>query len=408
MNWLLASAFVLFGVLTVVNLRLFGSLLTPIYLTFSIEFFLRTLVGYIAYYYLFPSDLGDPAVLDSALLFSMLYAATFFAGAAVVNPPLEQLVTRISSLSFSSSDERSGAIALPSAIIVLSLGLLALAGLAVFGGGGILWVTDTRAAYLTYRSGFGVLWSLFASSIPLSMLLLVHLGKARLGWRSLPVVALYLVLAYFTGSKQTILAVVLALLVYRHYYVRPLSIARLAVIFGLLGFAFFATTVLQGSFASLFEAMSYFDYIHVTAKYLEAIDSLSAIRGSGFSSYLWSFVPRGLLAGKPFEYGTVLINSYLFPGAAEQGYTPALLEWALSHLDGGFLGIAALGFLKGQLISSFFRVWQRNLDNVFLFLFNCQLGFMVFNLPGVYELALLLALGTAWSLAKVSQYRVVI
>ena len=405
---MLASAVALFGVLTAANLRLFGSLLAPIYLTFAIEFFLRTLIGYVAYYYLFPSDLGDPAFLDSALLLSMLYAATFFAGVAVANAPLERLVTRISSLSVTSSNERAGAMALPSAMTALAVGLLALAGLAVFGGGGTLWVTDTRAAYLTYRSGFGFLWSLFASSIPLSMLLLVHLGKVRLGWRYLLVVPAYLMLAYFTGSKQTLLAVVFALLVYRHYYVRPLSTARLGVVFGLLGFSFVATTILQGSFETLFEAMSYFDYIHVTAKYLEASNSLSAIRGLGVASYLWSFVPRGLLTGKPFEYGTVLINSYLFPGAAEQGYTPAFLEWALAHLDAGFLGVAALGFLKGQVVSSFFRVWQRNLDNLFLFLFNCQLGFMVFNMPGVYELALLLALGTAWSLKKLSAYRVVI
>jgi hypothetical protein len=408
MNWPLTSAVTLLLVLTGATIRMFGSLLNPMYLTFAIEFILRTLVGYVAYYYVFPSALADPEFLDAALWLSMLYATCFSLGVAIRNEWLQGLISRVSQVSVRSSDEGAEAMAFRAALAVALVGLVCLLSLAVLGGGGSLWLTDTRAAYLSHRSGFGFLWSMFASSVPLSMLLLVHLRRTTLGWHYVAVGAVYVVLAYFSGSKQTILAVVLGLLFYRHYYVRALSTPRLVGVFGVLVVMFFTTAVVQGSFESLFESISYVDYMHMSAKYLELEDSLSNIQGSGVVSYLWSFVPRAFAPDKPFEYGIVLINSVLAPGAAEEGYTPAYLEWTLLHLDFGFLGVAALGFLKGQFVSSFFRVFQQNMDNLFVFLFTCHLGFMIFNVPGVYELALLLSLGVAWAIKRLSDVRVTI
>jgi hypothetical protein len=408
MNWLLVGAVVLFVLATTAIIKMFGSLLNPIYLTFAIEFLLRTIVGYVAYYYVFPFDVANPEFLDGALRLSMLYAVTYLGGVALRNMKLEQWIARVARASMMSSDERARSAGGTAAIVAALIGLASLAGLAILGGGGSLWLTSAREAYLSYRSGFGFLWSIFASSVPLSALLLVHLRRIDVDWRILALGTIYVVIGFFSGSKQTILAVVLGLLFYRHTYVRQLPTLRLAGIFAALGVTFFGLTVLQGSFESLFESLSYVDYMLMSSRYLELEGTLSDIRGSGLTSYLWSFVPRILAPNKPFEYGIVLINSHLFPGAAEVGYTPAYLEWTLLHLDFGAVGVALLGFVKGQVVSSVFRAFQANPENLFLFLFTCHLGFMIFNVPGVYELAMVVSLGVAWAIRKLAGFSVVI
>lgn len=406
MNWPLMCGAIAFVLLSVYTIRGFGSLLNPIYVTFAIEFFLRTLLGYVVYSYVFP--MADPELLDEVLWLSILYAGTFYLGVRVRNGAFERLAGRLASLSIRSSDPHARVVGGRAAALVFVLGGALFACLAVLGGGGALWITNTREAYLTYRSGVGVFWSGFACAIPLSLLLFLHLrrGAGRLGL--LVVVSTYLAAAYFTGSKQTILSVVLCLLFYRHYYVRPFSTVRISVMLVGMAVAFFATTVLQGSFASMFESLSYFDYIKQTTVYLQRKSELWEVQGSGITSYLWSFVPRALVPDKPFEYGPVLISSYLFPGAAEDGYTPAYLEWATAHLDFGVVGVALLGLLKGQFVSAFFRAFLQDKENFFLFVFTCHLGFMVFNFPGVFELALAVSLFVGWVLKRLSSQSVAV
>lgn len=408
MNWLLLTAGALFISLSFLNVRLFGTLLTPVYLTFAIEFFLRSLLGYLAYYYLFPSASTALEFLDEALALSMLYSLAYYAGAALRNPPIERLIMRLSRASITSADDGARRIALSAAIATLAAGLASLIGLAILGGGGALWITDTRSAYLSYRTGAGFLWSAFASSVPISLLTLAHLYRPKAPWLWLLAGPGYVVLAYFTGSKQTILAVVLSLLYYHHCYVRRIATGPLVAIFVCLLVTFLASTILQGSFESFAESLSYFDYINMSARYLEVRDALSDINGSSSLSYLWSFVPRLLVPNKPHEYGIVLINSYLFPGAAEQGYTPAYLEWTLMHLNFAGPGVALLGFLKGQFVASSLRVFEQRKENLFLFLFSCHLGFMIFNTPGIYELPILLSLGLAWVLRKAASVKLLV
>jgi hypothetical protein len=378
----------------------FSSLVNAVYLAFGIEFVLRSLLGYLAFFYLFPAQLLDLESLDQALLLAIAYACAYAAGSVLPNAWLQGFIEGIGSTSIDGSDDSARSLGGKATLAILTIGILAFSAMAVTGGGGALWLTNTREAYLTYRSGVGILWSTYATAITLALMVYLQTRRTPIRILELYPVPVLVLLAYFTGSKQTILALVLVGLVYWSHRVSPISSFRAFSALALLLLAFLGTTVVQGSFESAYEAISYFDYIHATARYLENHDAISDLSGSGLLSYFWSFVPRFLVPGKPFEYGPVLISSYLFPGAAEEGYTPAYLEWALAHLDFGVVGVVVQGFLKGQLLGRVQDAFVGNPTNMFLFLLTCHLGFSAFNLPGGYELGLLLSFVVGWTLLQ--------
>lgn len=400
MNWhLLAGLFCLVLVTALIRFK-FGSLLNVIFLSFAIEFALRTLLGYFAYYYFFPDQLTDLKFLDQALLLAIVYAFSYAAGFVLPKSWLKRILKRIGATSIKASNRAVQSLGTKAALVILALGIVAFIMMATIGGGGLLWLTNTRDAYLTYRSGVGILWSTYASAITLALLVYLHTRKGPIGLPTLIPVPFLVILAYFTGSKQTILALALGVLVYWTHRVHSISSFKAFATLALLLVAFLATTILQGSFKSAPEAISYFDYLNATARYIENRDSLSGLSGSGIISYFWSFVPRFLVSTKPFEYGPVLISSYLYPGAAVEGYTPAYLEWTLAHLDWGVAGVVAQGLMKGQLLGSVQEVYLKAPTNLFFFLLACHLGFSAFNLPGGYELGFLLSFLVGWAMKR--------
>lgn len=385
MNFYFLASILMLLVYARINIVKFGSLVNPVFFVIAQEFGLRVLLGYVAYYYMFPVDPSLAVYLDEALFLSFWFALFYIFGSLTKIRLLDSLILKISSCSVRSFSINSKKLGKYFSVLILGLGLISFVLLAYFGGGQALWLTEPRAAYLTFRTNFGFLWSLFASSIPLSLLLYIHSNKVKAGFKLAFITVLYLFVAYFTGSKQTMMGMLLALFFYITYFVRLISFK--SSLFMFLGFLllFLSTTILQGSFDSILDAFQYFDYINSTAMYLESQGSMSDIRGFGYISTLWGYLPRILFPEKPYEYGVVLINSVLFPGAAEEGYTPGYYVWVLAHFDLGFVGVIAAGFFQGVVNSSFFRTFLADRSNVFLFIINCHIGFQIFNMPGAFE-----------------------
>ena len=149
--------------------------------------------------------------------------------------------------------------------------LLAFAGLAITGGGGTLWLTDPRAAYITYRTGAGQFW-LLAAWFHTTMLLYYLWAKRPRGLHLLFIVALFVIAAYYLGSKAIILTVGVVAVVYYHFMVRRLGNLKL-IMSGLVAVAAFVGLLFfQGSYADLAGVASYFENFQITAEFLGRFD----------------------------------------------------------------------------------------------------------------------------------------
>jgi hypothetical protein len=261
-----------------------------------------------------------------------------------------------------------------SRLAMLLLGaLLAFALLALAGGGGVLWVSNPRVAYFAYRSGAGQFWTMTQWFLSLAFLYFLWSRRpTRTGLLS--GLALFGFLAYFTGSKNNILALLVTAVAYYHFRVRPLRAPALALV-AVLGLAtFLGLLVLHGAYADVFVALGYFnDYFATTASFVGAIDDFGYQYGRGLLSSLWFYVPRGLYPDKPYEYGATLIHGFLYPGAAERGHTPGFLSWTPAFMDFGFIGVAVAGAIQGLWRRMAFEYYLQNRDHFFAFLFMVQI-----------------------------------
>jgi oligosaccharide repeat unit polymerase len=254
--------------------------------------------------------------------------------------------------------------------------------LAWAGGGGWLWLTSPRVAYIRYRAGAGGFY--MASQWALIM------GFAYAIWYRRPralalllLVLLFSAPAYFTGSKNNVLSFCALAICYYDFRVQRLRLASFALFGSLLASAVVALLFVQGSSSSLRGVSSYFsEYFGTTTWFLERFDDFGHRWGRGWLSSLWFFVPRGLYPGKPFEYGETLIHRVLFPGMAAQGNTPGVLPWALSYLDFGVAGVFIAGCLQGLWQRATYEYYLANRGSLAAFLLMVQ-----FCIWGIFTLA---------------------
>lgn len=148
----------------------------------------------------------------------------------------------------------------------------AFAALAILGHGGLLWLTDSRSAYLMYRAGVGPFFALTQWCLALAFLYYLWARHPRL----LGILAglfLFSVLSYFTGSKNNILTMVIVAIAYYNFRVRSIPLSAFAVFVPLLFLAVLQLLVTQGSYAGLSQAIAYFnDYFDTTARFLARFD----------------------------------------------------------------------------------------------------------------------------------------
>jgi hypothetical protein len=143
---------------------------------------------------------------------------------------------------------------------------------------------------------------------------------------------------------------------------------------------FSLVTLLQGSYGDIFSFISYFDMTSNTVDAISVAEN-NMQYGAVFSSSFWAYVPRAIFPEKPFEYGAILVNSIIYPGAAEDGYTPALLPWFQYYFDFGVMGVIIFGCIAGSINSTLYRAFLKKRESIFLFAVNVGSSFMIFNTP---------------------------
>lgn len=366
-------------------------ILNPVTFVFLHETVLKSIIGYyisISYFQDVSIEFNDQVLLK-VLIFTFFYCIGVV---SFSNGWLYRYLTRIGKPSIfeyqSKLKSKKFSYLLYIAILV-AIGLTSLVALMASSGAGTLWLTNPREAYGGYRQGVGVIWVVFVNSIAMAALIYIFYSKSY-GLKKLPYVMIFCLILYFSGSKGSILGVLLCFLYSVSHNTNQIGRKMTVIVVILLILLFSIITVLQGSYSSIYDSFTYFDYFYTTTLYQENIDAIRRATGSAqFLSYFWTFVPRFLFDSKPFEYGPVVVSSYLFPGAAELGYTPAYLEWVLVDLQFGIIGVGAIGLLKGILLGSSYRAYLKNKNSLFLFSLTSALGFGVFNMPGYIELPII-------------------
>lgn len=364
----------------------YATVINPVFIIFLLEFCIQGLLGYSVYGLIF-DDAIDIEYLDQAYYLTLLYAISYISGSILILKFIDKTIYFISCINYKYTN-LSIKKSIPLAFI--SVGIISYIGLMELSGAGLLWIIDTRTAYLSYRVGLGFLWSFYVTSIPLALFTYFFINKIQISMKLFLLIIISTVFLYFSGSKQAIFSCILSALFYIDNYAYKFSIKKSIALISLLPISFLSVTIFQGSFNTIYESLRYFDYIVLSSKYLKDSYLFDSIIGTGYLSQFWGYVPRILYPNKPFEYGPVLLNTVLFPGAAEQGYTPAYMPWTLAHLDFGIIGILIIGFLKGNIYAAFFRIFTANKRNLFLFLVNLNIGFNIIAMTGSFEIGLLL------------------
>jgi len=380
--WTLLAAAV---IVSLGGLLRYGTLLNPLTVSTVTDTGLTTLLpGVFAYYFLSLGKYSEQDIVKTAWLSGVYllgivlpYLSRGTALARLFGGVLGALGLNAPNIAYRFSVTKFG-------LLVLGGGLT-FALLAITGGGGALWLTNPRMAYLVYRTGAGQFWLLTAWFQSTAFLYYLWARRPR-GLHLLVVVGAFLLAAFWLGSKAIILSVAVLAIVYYHFMVRGLGTFRI-VLFGLGGAAAFVGLLFfQGSFSDLAGVASYFENYQITAEFISRFNEFGFQYGKAWLSGFWFFVPRALYAAKPLEYGSILIQKQLLPGAYEAGYAPGFLTWSLAYLDFGWVGVFGAGILKGLIERAAYEHFLRNRNSLFAFAMMMQIslwGIFAFASVGV-------------------------
>jgi hypothetical protein len=263
---------------------------------------------------------------------------------------------------------------LPASAVFLLASTALLAIVAIIGGGGIVWIQNPRMAYLTSRAGAGLPWAASGWALTIAVTLLIYQTRSLVG--RMTIVALGCLLGLQLGTKAIPLALVVISLMHQHWCVKPVR----PLGWGLAGIT------LAAAFSCLLWLQRYDDLTGLPINYF-AEYSTSAARGidmlgpdgwwftgSAWTTSMWEFVPRSMVAEKPFAYGIVLLLEELNPGMAELGHTAGVPSWILGFMEAGLPGVMAMGFAMGQLHSAVFHVIGRRVNGPADLLLLIQVG----------------------------------
>jgi len=363
---ILAFLVVLYGI------KRYRTPLNPLTVFAVMQIGLFTILSGIVAINMTPALAYTPADIVETILISMVYL-----GAAVL-PYLfhGSLLSRWFGKGLSLFGLSSGVIATRFNAIKFALLLVGAAGafaaLALFGGGGILWFTNTREAYINYRAGAGPFFALTQWLLAFAMLYYIWSTKPR-ALKLLLVLVFFCAAMYPLGSKNNILTLLVIGVAYYNFCVKRIPLLGFIVLVSLAVLAFLGLLLVQGSYQSLLEGTIYFrDYFDTTAQFIYRFDEFGFRYGQGWLSSLWFYVPRGLYPDKPYEYGFTLFHQVLFPGAAAKGHTPGLLTWSLAYLDFGVFGVFVNGLLVGMWQRAAYEYFLKHKEKFFAFVLMMQ------------------------------------
>ena len=96
----------------------------------------------------------------------------------------------------------------------------------------------------------------------------------------------------------------------------------------------------------------------MTAEYIYRSDELGNLMGLGLLTDFYSMVPRSIYEEKPYIYGVLYIHNLLTPGQAETGNTFGVLQWSLSYLDFGIIGVIFFYSFKAIIGKIIYEIWR--------------------------------------------------
>lgn len=246
--------------------------------------------------------------------------------------------------------------AMPAASAVcLLLSLAAWVLLASSDFGIAAWLANPREGYQLHRTGSGHWFALSITFLAASMLLsfLSRPTPAAILLKA----PLFVVLAYFTGSKGVMLSLFTTAMVFLAFLAwkplpRFLGIG-IPLILALLVYNLFLA---RGDVLTLQSVFEYFDYYKNAAMYYS-----DYLRGQ--TRYFWgeiawtsyaSYMPRALWPDKPVVYGILLVNEIYYPGQAELTNTPAFGGAVEYFADFGVPAVALSGLFSSISILTAF------------------------------------------------------
>ncbi|MFJ2989759.1 oligosaccharide repeat unit polymerase [Collimonas sp. NPDC087041] len=256
--------------------------------------------------------------------------------------------------------------------------------LATAGGGGALWLSDPREAYQYNKFGAGNYYLFWIWGISFLLLYILYTIRPTTKLEFLkisPLLMIILCSTYFTGSKQVLMVNLLLVIFYYVNYVKPIRLKYFVLLAAGLLAGFLSLQLIQGTTTDLGGAFAYFDYFQKTIEFVSKYDQIGPKYGEAFLSSFWGYIPRSFAPDKPLVYGQILIQEFLYPGAADAGYYPAFSPWSFLYLDFWIFGVAISGFFSGILSWVFYELFIKNKDDIFLFSLAVQATISLYMVP---------------------------
>lgn len=190
----------------------------------------------------------------------------------------------------------------------------------VYNSNGVFLI-DPRLGYQVHRDGVGFIWVFYIVFIGMAFYFSNILKSTKIK-KSI----LFVFLFYLTGSKQLVLDVFLKtfyLFNFKKIKLKKLSTCIILIFLSVVMLKMFDQFSASQSF--LVRLSKYFTTVELATLVFDDYENqtLPQTSGSIALSSFWSYVPRLLFPDKPYDYGTVWLVEYYFPGMAERGHTPA-------------------------------------------------------------------------------------
>lgn len=217
------------------------------------------------------------------------------------------------------------------------------------------WILDPRKGYQFHRSGAGFYFAASLSFLSLSFTLSVlRFSNPKNDIYKLAKIALfYIANVYLLGSKGFILSFALFFVVYL-WFLGYEKIKRVLFYSSLLSMVLVGVNILASvrDFSAFKFFVSYFDAYVNSAYIYSSLENrtLDFFYGDILASSFWEFVPRVLNQDKPYVYGNLLVNEFMFPGAAELGHTPSFGGPIFYFADYGIVGVILSSIPIGKLL----------------------------------------------------------
>ncbi|WP_243374503.1 hypothetical protein [Geotalea sp. SG265] len=361
--------------------RRFDTYINPWSFFFVSETFILQGVSIIAVLFVYTDDtsLYINKMLICASLYTFAYTISFFFSSRVIDQITYSILANLTDTRVLKNNRH---IIL---FILLSTFFLSFGVLMLRSGAGTLWLTDPRHAYEAYRGtvNAGAFYALAQWTLMTTFFAYVW-GEdtKRLFFCSI----IFAFIAYFLGSKQFIIDFIVVAIISYDAFIKRLS-AKILFFYMLLFSALFLFLLGKGDNNIILIAAKYFgEYSYDSMLIFPVKESKIFYLGQVFLTGFWQYVPRFLYEGKPYEFGFSLVNSVLFPGAAERGATPGMLPWTSWYLDAGYLGVFVYSFLRGLIDRAVFSQFNRFKYNTFISFFTVTyvLTPLLFFAPTLY------------------------